>query len=240
MFETINEDKNTRLYEIIVQRVKEKISRGELKPGDKLPSERALTQEFNVSRATVREAMKTLNVLGLVSIKHGQGVYISQDIQQNLIEHLTPFFFSKSDSIKNLFEIRKTLESQAASWAARRSREREIKKMTEELERFKILLKENKREIKEEDIREHNNKFHLLIFSMSQNPVLIRIMNNLNELINNIYGHTVEIPDRMERSLEEHQSIFLALKKGEAEEAKNKMLNHLDEVEKEIVKMKFE
>ncbi len=236
MFKAVNENKSTRLYEIIVNQIRNKISSGELKPGQKLPADRELSEEFNVSRATVREAMKTLHVLGLVDIQHGQGIYISEDIEQNLIDHLTPFFFNKNDSLKNLFEIRKTLETQAAAWAAFRANPEEIVAMENEIERFEALLAED--DINREDIRRHNNKFHILIFAMAGNPVLITITNSLNELIDEIYGHTIEIPDRIEQSLKDHRKIFLAVKNRDPDKARKNMHKHLDDVEQEILEKK--
>ncbi|MFW6381098.1 MAG: FadR/GntR family transcriptional regulator, partial [Bacillota bacterium] len=76
MFNAIKEQ-NEKLYEKVVFQIKEKIAKGELQEGDKLPPERELTKMLNVSRSSVREAMKTLEVIGLVNIKHGQGIFIA-------------------------------------------------------------------------------------------------------------------------------------------------------------------
>jgi len=231
MFDAIKE-KDEKLYEKVVLQIKEKIASGELKFGDKLPSERELTEILNVSRSSIREAMKTLEVLGIVSVKHGQGIFISDKSQEKMIELLKPFLFLNNDSIRNLFDVRKSLETQAVAWAAERAKKEELITLKDELDN--IQQKKYKNEISAEDIREHNNRFHYLISTMSHNPVLIRMMSVMDEFINDIYEKTIVIPERINKSISEHYEIYNSIKEGDSEKARKLMMNHLSVVEYEI------
>ncbi|MFW5988353.1 MAG: FadR/GntR family transcriptional regulator, partial [bacterium] len=231
LFESVKK-KDEKIYERIVNQVTKKITIGELKPGDKLPSERELTELMNVSRSSLREAMKTLEMLGCVEIKHGNGIFISDKRQDKLIKMMRNLMFEDKESIHNLFDIRKTLETQAVSWAAERGTEEEILSLEKEINR----IKDNYNEVSKKDIQEHNNKFHYLIFAMSHNPVLIKMMDVLNDFINEIYPKTIEIPKRIDKSLNDHKKLLEKIKNRESEAAKELMLEHLSTVEEAIEK----
>lgn len=74
--------KSTKIYEIVIEQIKEIVKRGELKSGDKLPSERDLCEKLEVSRASVREALKSLQMLGLIESKHGEGNFINEKFEK--------------------------------------------------------------------------------------------------------------------------------------------------------------
>lgn len=73
--------KSTKIYEIVIEQIKEIVKRGELKSGDKLPSERDLCEKLEVSRASVREALKSLQMLGLIESKHGKGILSMKNLK---------------------------------------------------------------------------------------------------------------------------------------------------------------
>ena len=119
MFEPITQ--NLSLRDRIVQEILAKVKSGELKPGDRLPPERDLALELNVSRTTIRDALRTLVGFGVVSILHGKGIFVQGNEGVALGSALWAPFVVKPDTVSALFEVRKTLETRAAGLAAVRA-----------------------------------------------------------------------------------------------------------------------
>ena len=100
-----------RAYEDIVQQVLNLIEKGKLKRGDQLPSERELTEAFKVSRTTVREAIRTLESMKLLQCRQGDGIYAIVTAEEALIQPLAAALFNSNDDIRDIFYIRKIIES---------------------------------------------------------------------------------------------------------------------------------
>src|SRR5688572_7071139 len=107
MFKSINEERKT-FSRKVVEHIKELIMSGKLKPGDKLPPERELAEKMDVSRPTIREAFKILSATGLLDIRQGNGVFVAA--QSVRLDNLATFLFMQSDTIHELFEVRKMIE----------------------------------------------------------------------------------------------------------------------------------
>ena len=118
--------KKKRIYEYVIERVKVAIETGELKPGDKLPSEREMAKMLNVSRAAIREALSVMETAGMLEIKTGIGVFLIEDHLENLIDRINILLVSKGFQIVEVLELRQGIESQAAYLAAQRATEKEI------------------------------------------------------------------------------------------------------------------
>ncbi|MEE8224579.1 MAG: GntR family transcriptional regulator, partial [candidate division NC10 bacterium] len=101
--------KKTRIYQDIVAQVKELIAEGKLKPGDQLPSERELSEMFQVSRASVREAIRALESMGFIEIRQGEGTYIASSVE-TLLASVASALLHQRDPLLQVFEARKILE----------------------------------------------------------------------------------------------------------------------------------
>ena len=108
--------KTKKIYEEIVEQIKELFAQGDLKPGDKLLSEREFAERLQVSRASVREALSALEAMGLIEIKPGEGTFIRQMGVSSIIEPLALLLLMEKDQVFELFELRKILEVEAADW----------------------------------------------------------------------------------------------------------------------------
>ena len=115
--------KSEKVYKIIMKQIKDIVKSGELKRGDKLPSERELALRLNVSRTSVREAIKALETLGLVESKHGGGNYIKNDFEDILLEPLSIAFMLLGSNNSEILELRKVIEPEVASMAAKNIKE---------------------------------------------------------------------------------------------------------------------
>ena len=113
-----------RLYEQIVAQIETRILNGELRPGDKLPSERELAEQFGVSQTAIREAMKALTQKGLVEIHPGRGTYVTDSTSQ-AIRHSIDLLvkIGSEDGIRDLVEVREIIEPEIAGLAAFRASE---------------------------------------------------------------------------------------------------------------------
>ncbi|MEW9673839.1 FadR/GntR family transcriptional regulator [Ammoniphilus sp. 3BR4] len=234
MFDAFKVDRKS-ISEEVVQYIRNLILQEKILPGEKIPGEREMAQKINVSRNTVREAYKILAAQGYLNIKHGQGVFISDEESQ--IRNLTSSFFIKQDDILELFSIRKVLETQAVIWAIEyhgMEHHRELKNI---LEDNRMALK-NKASF--EELSYLDQKFHLALSRMSGNSILLRIMMNLIDLLSEVRTQTIQIPGRSEQSLKEHILIVEAMMSNNKKLAKHYMLEHLSSVEKSIIKYQSE
>ena len=237
MFKSINEEKKT-FSKKVVEQIKDLIMNGELKPGDKLPPERQLAEMMKVSRPTIREAFKILSAMGFVTIRQGSGVVVAD--QSVRIDNLASFLFLKTDTIHELFEVRKVLETQTAEWAAKRGTTEFLEKIyakTQEVYQ-KVMIDDgfNSREEKETFLSHSDQEFHLMIAEAAGNEVILRIMNNLIDLLRKSRMQSMKIPGRVEQSLKEHIRISEALRKKDAKLARRQMFDHLSSVEQDLLK----
>ncbi|GAW93913.1 FadR/GntR family transcriptional regulator [Calderihabitans maritimus] len=234
MFQPVGGPKGTRLYEKVVMQIKSAISVGDLKPGDKLPSERELAEIFGVSRTSIREALKSLVAMGLIKIRHGDGIYVCESRGEEQLKNIGAYLMSHQGTLKDLFEIRRVLETEAAAWAAERGAPEKVQELVN-------LINTVKEGIAKRSggyllfLGEHDTKFHLCLAEASENQVLLRVMNNLLDLLAESRARAWSIPGRPLRSVEEHAKIVEAIVSGDVEGAREAMRQHLENVEKEIL-----
>ena len=129
--------KNTKVYEQVIIQIKDMIDKGTLKKGDKLPSERNLVEQLMVSRASIREALRALEVIGLIECRQGEGNYIKASFQDNLFEPLSIMFMLEGSNPEAIWELRKIMEVEAAGLAAKKITDEQLKELKAITQRFK-------------------------------------------------------------------------------------------------------
>lgn len=226
--------KTRRIYEEIVEQIRLLVSDGQVKAGDKLPSERELAERLQVSRASVREALSALEMMGLLEIRSGEGTYIKQVNIDSVVAPLSWVLSMEKDIVLELLEVRKILETQAAVLAAERAGEAELKEMNEALEEMQNDLHMGRLG----DTPDLN--FHYAIARGTKNKILIRLMNAISDTmlqtLRTSRTKLFESEGIPERLYHEHLSIYQAIKAKESKEARILMLDHLDGVEYEYLK----
>lgn len=236
MFKSINEERKT-FSRKVVEHIKELIATGQLKPGDKLPAERDLAERMDVSRPTIREAYKNLSAVGLLEIKQGNGVYVADENQK--LNNLASVLFMQSDTIHELFEVRKMIEAESAAKAAVNGTPDfldNIYETTRECyERVIVRPQFATKEAREAFLSESDQTFHLMVSEASGNEVVVRIMTNLIDLLRQSRKQSMRIPGRVEQSLKEHMRIAEMLKRNDAQMARFHMIEHLESVEKDLL-----
>jgi GntR family transcriptional repressor for pyruvate dehydrogenase complex len=213
--------KRGRLHEEVVSQIQELIEEHQLRPGDKLPPERELTKGFDVSRTVVREAVRSLEERGLVDVRHGSGIYVSEPSIDNVTESLALHLRVSESSLWPLLEVREILEVGIAGLAAERATEEDV----EQLKR--TLHHETKVLHSPHDYVEADLEFHELLTRATHNEVLPILIHPLAEMLRESRRLTIEPAGSAQLSLAGHRSIYDAVKDGDQECAREAMRQHL-------------
>lgn len=218
------------MYEEIILQIYGLIEEGILKPGDKLPSERDLADQFSVNRATLRQALHTLALLRVLEIHPGDGVYVRQDQSASSLEMLLAKKLYggevTSDTLRDIMEIRIILEIPLAGKAARHRTEQEIKHLEKRLEEMKKALSNEDFE----DFAQCDFRFHEQIAKMSGNKIVIHLVNYLHFFFADALRNVAPTPERAKKSLAQHAAIYRAIRRQEEKGAKRAMEAHLLDV----------
>lgn len=236
MFKSLNDERKT-FSKKVVEYIRELILEDQLKPGDKLPAERELAEMMKVSRPTIREGFKILSAMGFLNIKHGNGVFVSEPSER--IQNLASFLFLQTDTIRELFEVRKTLETESAFRAAKRGTTEFLKQIyVKTKEVYETVLSDpfEDQAAEEKFLSESDQEFHLMVAEAAGNEVALRIMNNLIDLLKQSRMQSMQIPGRVNQSLKEHILIAEALVARNADLARKNIYLHLNSVEEDLIK----
>ncbi len=209
----------------VFEQVKELIITGKLQPGDRLPSERELTNLFEVSRSSVREAILKLECLGFVVQKHGEGTFIKSFTEAPMVNYVEAFV-GREDFLSDLMEIRNVLETWAASRAAEQASKGEIREMAKVVARMK--------KAREKGVIGHelNLDLHCRISSSTHNTFLIHMMDSISGWIEKVtdkvfYSTLYEDLETYDTLIRQHAHIVEAIEGGDAAAASEAMGEHL-------------
>lgn len=221
--------KNKKVYEQIIEQIQERIVEGELKIGDQLPSERDLAEQFGVSRTSIREAMRTLEVIGLVESRQGGGNYIQANFEKSLMQPLSLMFSLHKSTPQDILSMRKFLEVEAAALAAKYISQSELKQL-------EIIIAGFQQPHNEITYSNLDKDFHYQIIKSSNNLLLSNILNVISSLIDKfiIDARSTVLDSTESRSLlnQQHENIFTAIKEHNAEKSSLEMKKHFEIIEK--------
>lgn len=220
--------KKTRVYEDIVAQISDLITQGRLKSGDQLPSERELSETFKVSRASVREAIRALESMGLVQSRPGDGTFVSTPAIESLIQPMASALFHEKRSQAELFEARRIIEPQLAALAADRA-------TPADLERMEGILADQEREIAAgRSGVEADSAFHFAIAETARNAVLLRLVNAIVDVLHQSREKSLQTAKRPRLSYLKHRELLEALRRGDPEEAERLMREHIEGIEENL------
>ena len=197
------------------------VQNGSLKPGQKLPPERELSTMLEVSRPSLREALRALSLLGVLRIRQGGGIYVSELDPESLLAPLH-FFVSLNDkNLEDLFEARLIVEAENARIAARKISE-------EDIDRLKKCVDFEAHELNDQDkFIQSDVEFHSIINESVDNAFLNRFATSLHVLGKASREITGHIPGVIEQSLVDHQKIVAAMEARDGDAAASAMKSHL-------------
>ena len=220
-------DTRTSVSDGIVEQVVDLISRDVLKPGDRLPSERELCKRLGVGRSSLREALRSLAVMGIIDGRVGDGTFVSDSNKRYLEKTLQWGLLLDRKRVQDLIETRLMLESQTAFLAAQRVTPENIEAIEETLRGMEASIGEPEKYL------EFDLQFHLTIARATQNSILYSLLSMIRGYLQEwIKGSltepsTTQTETRAKLSLQEHQKILDALRKGEADQAQQAMMAHI-------------
>jgi GntR family transcriptional repressor for pyruvate dehydrogenase complex len=223
-----------RAYEDIVKQIRGLIEKGKLKRDDQLPTERELSETFKVSRATVREAIFSLETMKLVERRQGDGTYVIASSEEALIQPLAASLFHEKDDIIDIFSLRKIIEPEVAHLASEN-------RTPEEMNELEEILKEHEKEVADGmSPIQANSDFHRLLARMARNRVLERLLLALFDLLGETRERYLQTEERKQKSLQGHYEILTAIQGGDGPAARQAMRRHLEGVEDILFKKRKE
>jgi len=225
--------RRVRLYENAVDQIQTLILNQKYKPGDRLPSERGLAGQFHISRHSLREGLRILDVMGLIEIKVGDGIYVKEVDFLPYIESLNFSIGSRlqieRDTFVKLWGARKILEVGMVELAVKQTTEPFLKSLW-------CCIEEMKKNIDHQDaFISAGIRFHRLIAEMAQNEILILIWDMLSNLMRKSQSKIYRVSWSPQSGLHAHKRIYLALKAKDSRKAVEAMKHHMLEEEKALV-----
>lgn len=221
----LKDTENLKMYQEVLLKINEIVEEDQLKVGDRLPSERELADRLKVGRSSVREALRALELLGLISTRRGEGTFIEEHTSHRLVEILSFFILRNERSKKDLLEMRKIIELDAVRLAAERIEADTIREMEELIVRSEEQLKLGNIPLDEDYL------FHQSIALATNNHLLFKLWKPVVDYGSAILKESLERYGRPEVSIQEHRKILNALKERNAKEAEEQMRLHLEKSE---------
>ena len=208
----------SRLYEQVVQRLREHVRTAGLRVGDKLPAERELAERLSVSRASIKQAVLVLQVQGIVEVRHGGGTYLlHQDIDSEPVEELV----ARQRRLPDVLDAREGLETKLAELAAERRTDSDLAEIDAALDDMRSLIEAG------ELGADGDRRFHAAITTAAHSGLLAEFMRTIASEIAESRQESLRQPNRPRKSLEQHERVAEAIRHGEPRRAATAMRRHL-------------
>lgn len=218
-------ENSKKTYEAIIDSIKSDIMSGTIKPGQKLPPERELAKKFNVSRTSIREALRTLEILGVIKSVQGSGNYITGDVEKSLVESMSMMFLLQQIDSLEFYQFREALELKAAMLAVQNIDDEKIMKLEN-------LISEMARTEDEAARTALDKQFRDTIAAASNNSIIMQILDILSEVITqDIKQRRSEIlsdPDNVKRLQKIHEEMVYGLKQRDPQKTFAAFNKHFD------------
>lgn len=222
----------SRLSKQITVQLCRMIAQGQLQPGDRLPPERELTEMLQVSRTSLREALRVLEMAGIVAIRQGGGTFVRQLADDGMLSPLLLMFDVRGDLVGDLFEARVIFEPETAARAALRATDEDLI----ELDRL-IRAQEQLTGVHapEDAWLRLDRQFHITVARAAHNEVSVRVTRFITEMLQDVQRNFVASDQRVARAVVRHREILDAIRATDAKHARQAMLQHLREVEEFVL-----
>lgn len=219
--------RRNKVYEEVARQI-ERVILKKLQPGDKLPAERELAEMLRVSRGSIRDAIRSLELFGLVEARQGTGTIVRDMHRDGAANPFADALKRRKEAVSELLDFRKMLEPPLASRAATHATAEEIA----ELEA--ILVRQEEKQSQGEPAVNEDAEFHYNVALASGNTVVLKVIDILMDLLRETRTKSLQIDGRSQKSYQGHRRILAAIERHDSEAAKAAMLRHIEDVE-EIV-----
>jgi GntR family transcriptional repressor for pyruvate dehydrogenase complex len=205
----------------IAKQIMDLISRGELKPGDHLPSERELCKDFGASRSSLREALRCLSIVGVLNARVGEGTSVSEDGEKFLRKIIEWRLITERHDIENLLEVRMALEGVSAANTARHATAEQVEELRKLVAKMQTSLKDEKA------FAALDLEFHVAIAEASGNELVSDLIALVRGQLLKALHKVLVVPHALPLALKEHVAIFEAIERRDPDAARRAMQAHL-------------
>ena len=219
--------RRNKVYEEVAKQI-ERLILKKLKPGDKLPAERELAEMLHVSRGSIRDAIRGLELLGLVEPRQGSGTIVRHNTADSSENPFATALKRRQEMVGELLDFRRMLEPPLAARAATHASEEEI------CELEAILQRQQEKQRQGDAAVAEDAEFHYNVALASGNSVVLKVIDILMDLLRETRARSLQVGGRAQKSLDGHRRILAAIKHRDSEAAKTAMRRHIEDVE-EIV-----
>jgi GntR family transcriptional repressor for pyruvate dehydrogenase complex len=216
----IQKIKPKRVSDQVLEQMKRQIIDGYWKSGEKIPGEIELTQLFDVSRVSIREAIHRLVGMGVLTIKRGEGTFVSEVLPKDIFHMLLPLLMVNKADLRQVLEFRSIIEVESAKLAADRRTSEDLKELSVVIDK----MKETKNDL--EEFAKWDLEFHTVIAKSTKNDIITKIHEILIDLLQNAMNQIV-VKTGVEHGLFYHQKIFEAIYAKNEQSAEVWMRKHI-------------
>jgi GntR family transcriptional repressor for pyruvate dehydrogenase complex len=221
--------KKIRIHEEVFNQIRQLIKEGRLRARDQLPSERELAETFKVSRTSVREALRALEIQGLIVSRTGTGNFVADLPVESLIGPLARMLIDEKKALADMFEMRKLIEPHIAALAAERASRNDIVQLK------RIVAKQAEAVSRGETGVEADAELHFFISRTTRNQALQKLVSGLMEMLSRSREESLQTDKRRGSSIEAHRRIVAAIEKHDRSKARSEMLRHIEQVEESVL-----
>jgi GntR family transcriptional repressor for pyruvate dehydrogenase complex len=211
----------TSISDEIVEQILALIASGDLKPGQRLPSERELCKNFNAGRSSLREALRCLSIVGVLTARVGEGTSVSTNGGRFLGKIVEWRIITEKHDIEDLMQVRIALEGVTAASAALRGAEEDLAKLELVIRKMKAALNDEKRFTK------LDLEFHITMATISKNFLIYDLVTMIRGQLEKMLQKVLLLPNAIPLTLKEHIAIWNAIKRHDADAASAAMQKHL-------------
>jgi GntR family transcriptional repressor for pyruvate dehydrogenase complex len=222
--------KRSRIYEHIVEQIHALIREGRWAPGDQIPPERELAERFRVSRTSVREALRALEMQGIIESRQGGGTFVRSADTEALVPPLAAAILRGQREMTEVLEVRELIEPGITRLAAVRATPEVVLELEQTLERQREAIA-NDRPFVDED-----TAFHYALARAADNHILLRLHNVILDVLRESRQTYLHVHDRPQMSLRGHEAILAAVRANDGEAAHRASLAHITEVRDGILR----
>ncbi len=222
---------SSKVFERIAEQIEQRILSGELRPGDRLPTERELGEQFQASRTAVREAMKTLAQKGLVDMRPGRGTIVTDATSESVRDSLGLMMRvgQNARGSANLVEVREILEPEIAARAAERATDASIAALQKAVEMMDANLDNADAYIAAD------NDFHRVLAEATHNDLILALVDSIVDLLSEQRKHIFSVERGPERGQTYHKRLVEAVRAHDAQAAREAMHAHLQQVREDTM-----
>jgi GntR family transcriptional repressor for pyruvate dehydrogenase complex len=222
--------RSSKISDEVYKQLVSLIGTGQLKPGEKLPSEREMATDLGISRQSIREALYRAEIMGLVEVRQGEGSFVLSSVGESLKAPLLVLLEEEAERIFEFLDVRKLIEGWCAERSAREATTEDVEKIERIVEKMKNSTPGD-REWEEADV-----EFHLSVAEATHNVIAMHIMEALKDSFGSFFRFRKVLtrPEKKDLLVKHHHEIYNAIIQRNPSLAKRKILAHLNFIERKL------